>query len=92
MLPKTVCGKGKEVFCLVDMKKLNIESNQVVIGRVSAPDYGWEHPSLPNTEGARMLGLPIKMAAPEYTLNDDIAKFSWEAMHNVSRYELWMED
>jgi hypothetical protein len=39
-----------------------------------------------------MLGLPSKMEAPKYTLNNEVVNFTWQAMQNVSSYELWMED
>ena len=63
-LDHTICGRTHDVYCVVPLQVLdeapyNLQKGELVVARVSAPRHGVRNPSEPNTDGARVRGLPI---------------------------------
>jgi hypothetical protein len=57
------CGKGHDVFCIVDMQKLqqpplSLKNRDLVVARVSSPAHGIVDPSKVNTGGAHIVSKP----------------------------------
>jgi hypothetical protein len=76
---------------VLDQPPYNLEKGELVVARVSAPAHGVVVPSEPNTEGAKVAGLPDLPENFKATATSDEIELTWSASEGAYTYELYLE-